>query len=328
MPTTQIPRGANLDLFIKKQTSFKVAASGEFNRTMAYSYAMAEAKPYEDDPLLGQVKQNTRDMTEPGPGLSTHSGQIVVPLDFSHLRYWLELALGTPTQSGTPSDFTNLFFSGSTELPEATIERRMAKASGTLFLNDVGVMVDRMTLQASRQAGYARLALDCVGYGQNSPGATIMGDPVGMVARDPVATALGIYKKNGTELGRVLECNLVYSNNLQGREEIGDARIGGFDIGDSSLTGSIRVRLTDTTLLDEAIAETAHVGELLFRKSATRLLAWKMPYVRMERPPIPNEGPGFVDVTYNLRAEQGEDTTAEAGAMLECTLKGAVGPWD
>jgi hypothetical protein len=38
----------------------------------------------------------------------------------------------------------------------------------------------------------------------------------------------------------------------------------------------------------------------------------------MERPPIAVEGPGFLDVTYNLRAEQDSDS-----AMLTAVLKGA-----
>jgi hypothetical protein len=43
-----------------------------------------------------------------------------------------------------------------------------------------------------------------------------------------------------------------------------------------------------------------------------------MPIVRLERPPIAAEGPGFLDVTYNLRAEQDSGS-----AMLTAVLKGA-----
>jgi hypothetical protein len=78
------------------------------------------------------------------------------------------------------------------------------------------------------------------------------------------------------------------------------------------------VRLTDTTLFDEAVATTPHSGELLFEKSAARALSLAMPVVRLERPPIAVEGPGFLDVTYNLRAEQDSDS-----AMLTAVLKGA-----
>jgi hypothetical protein len=80
----------------------------------------------------------------------------------------------------------------------------------------------------------------------------------------------------------------------------------------------LRVRLTDTTLFDEAVATTPHAGELLFEKSAARSLSLSMPIVRLELPPIAVEGPGFLDVTYNLRAEQDSDS-----AMLTAVLKGA-----
>jgi hypothetical protein len=65
------------------------------------------------------------------------------------------------------------------------------------------------------------------------------------------------------------------------------------------------VRLTDTTLFDEAVATTPHAGELPFEKSADRSLSLAMPIVRLERPPIAVEGPGFLDVTYNQRGRCG-----------------------
>ena len=86
----------------------------------------------------------------------------------------------------------------------------------------------------------------------------------------------------------------------------------------AKLTGTLRVRLTDTALFDEAVATTPHAGELLFEKSAVRSLSLAMPIVRLERPPIAVDGPGFLDVTYNLRAEQDSDF-----AMLTAVLKGA-----
>jgi hypothetical protein len=322
MPTAQLPRGSNLELSIKKQSAFKSPAAGNYLRTVAYSYAMNEARPLQDNPILGGLKHNTRDATAATQGVSTHSGQIEVPLDFSHVRYWLELALGAPVtsqpDSGDP-DFVHVFSSGLAVLPEATIERRMAKSSGAMFIQDVGVMVNGFSLQVSRQGGIQRVSLDCVGYGQNSLSVTAAGTPVSPVTEEPILAALGVYKKGGVALGRVLSFDLNYSNNLGAREEIGDWRVAGFDPDVASLTASMRVRLTDATLFDEAIANTPHEGELLFEKSATRALSFVMPTLRPERPPVPNEGPGFLDVTYSLRGEQTSDEP-----MLTATLKNGV----
>lgn len=316
MPTAQLPRGANLECLVKKQSAFKTPADGNYKRTLVYSFGMAEQAPFEDDNILGLTKDNTRDATQPGPGLSTMAGSIVAPLDFSHLRYWLELALGTPTTTGE-EDFVHTFESGAVALPEATIERVMARSGGSVFLQSVGVMVDRMTLAASRQAGFARMTLECVGYGENKLNATGAGTPVALATRDPIAAALGVYKIDSATAARVLEVNLTYANNLQPRDEIGDGRVSGFDIDVATLTGSLRMRFENMTLFDAAVAGTSHAGELLFEKSADRSLSWAMPAVRLERVGVPNEGPGGIDVTFNLRAEQMADAP-----MLTSVLKG------
>jgi hypothetical protein len=251
--------------------------------------------------------------------VASFAGPIVVPLDFSHLRYWLELLLGAPSTSGTAPNFVHTWNSGALALPEATIERKLARSGGSIFLQSIGVMVNRATLQASRQGGFARLSLDCTGYGEEKLSATVAGTPVEPAARDPIHAALGVYKKGGAPLGRVLEASLTYDNMLSPREEIGDVRVAGYDFSEpAKLTGTLRVRLTDTTLFDEAVATTPHAGELLFEKSAARSLSLAMPVVRLERPPIAVEGPGFLDVTYNLRAEQDSDS-----AMLTAVLKSA-----
>jgi len=320
MMTAQLPRGSNLELFMLKQSAFKTPASGNYLRVPVYSYGAVETAPNEDDPLLGLTKTNTRDMTAAAPGLPTTQGPIVAPLDFSYLRYWLELAFGAPVTTGAAGDFVHTFVSGGAVLPAATVERKMAKSSGSILLQTIGLMVNTMQIQASRQAGYARVSMDCVGYGEEPLVSTGAGTPEDLEARDPVAAALGVYKIAGSA-AEVLECNLTYNNNLQPLDTIGDAkgRVGGFDIGDASLSGTLRLRLRDTTLQAAAIAGTTHAGELLFQKSATRLLSWAMPIVRLERTGIANEGPGFIDVTFNLRAEQDA-----SGAALTATLKGGV----
>jgi hypothetical protein len=319
MPTEQLPRGSNLQLFINKQSAFKTPAAGDYLTTFAYSFGMAESRPNQDDPILGTPRQNDRDATEPSQDVASFAGPIAVPLDFPHLRYWLELLLGAPSTSGTAPNFVHTFTSGALVLPEATIERKLARPGGSIFLQSIGVMANRATLQASRQGGFARFSLDCTGYGEDKLAASEAGTPVVPVARDPIHAALGVYRKGGTPLGRVLEASLTYDNMLSPREEIGDVRVAGYDFSEpAKLTGTLRVRLTDTTLFDEAVATTPHAGELLFEKSAARSLSLAMPIVRMERPPIAVEGPGFLDVTYNLRAEQDSDS-----AMLTAVLKGA-----
>lgn len=322
MSSANLPRGGALQIFTLQQgTNFKTAAVGDYVPTLVYSYGVGKQKPLQDDPILGlaNVNNNAFDEISPAPGLTQVGGQIVAPLDFAHAGLWLESAFGAATVTGADPNFVHTFTSGKAVLPERTIERQMPKASGTIMLQTVGLMVDKVTLQASRTAGYARLAMDCVGYDEKDlNGVTATGTPPAMWDRDPIAAALGVYKIDGAAAA-LLECNVSYMNNLQPREELGDDRVAGYDPQTKKVSGTIRMRLRDLTLVNAAENGTSHQGELLFQKSTNRLLSWLMPVVRLERPVVNNEGPEGIDVTFNLRAEQ---TTA--APMLTVTLKSSV----
>jgi hypothetical protein len=320
MPTANRPRGGNLTILGRQQAGgFKVAATGDYQPLPVYSFGVGKQKPLQDDPLLGQTKHNSLDATAPAPGLATVSGPVVAPLDFSHAGPWLYSAFGAPAITGSNPNYVHTFTSGLAVLPERTIERAMAKASGSILLQTVGLMVDRLSVVARREAGYARLNLDCVAYDEADLGSSSgAGTPQDMWARDPIAAALGIYKIDSVAAG-LLECNLQFSNNLQPREEIGDDRMGGYEPGEKSLTGSIRLRLRDLTLVNAAEAGTPHAGELLFQRNGNRSLSFACPAVRLERPVINNEGPDGIDVTFNLRGEQ-----TAAAPMLTVVLKSAI----
>lgn len=320
MSSANRPRGGNAEFFIKEQAGgFSVAATGDYQPTLLYDYKVAKSKPLDHDPILGLSRHNSFDSTAPAPGLETLSGSAQAPLDFAHAGLWLKGAFGAPATSGAPSDYTHVFTSGLAVLPERTITRRMAKASGSIILQHPGIMVDGLSIQASRQGGYARLGLDLVGYDEVDLVSTLgAGTPGAIWARDPIAAAHGVYKIDSVQAA-VLECKLDYKNNLQSREEIGDARMAGYEPGEKTLTGSLRLRLRDLTLVNAAEAGTAHAGELLFQKSSVRLLKFEMPVVRLERPSLPVEGPDGIDVTFNMRAEQ-----SDSAPMVTATLKGGV----
>lgn len=319
MPTANRPRGGNLSILTRQQSGFKTAASGNYQPTILYKYGVAKSRPLENDPILGTTKQNSFDQTDPAPGLVNVAGSAEAPLDFSHAGLWLSSAFGAPATTGSSPDYQHVFTSALAVLPERTITRQMDKASGVVILQHIGVMVEKLSIQASRQAGYAKLGLDLVAYDEVDLGSSLgAGTPGAIWARDPIAAALGVYKIDGAQAA-LLECNLVYSNNLEGREEIGDERMSGYEPQTKSLTGSIRMRFRDTTLLSAAEAQTPHAGELLFQKSSARSLSFAMPVVRLERAGIQNEGPDGIDVTFNLRAEQ-----TDSAPMVTATLKSAI----
>ena len=322
MPTTpQLPRGANLSLYEKTQgVDFKSAATGDYAACNAYSFGLKAVRPPVKDPLLGLVNNNTRDETTMADGLTSAAGPIVVPLDCSQLGTWLFLALGAASSSGAPSDYSHVFTSGKTALPFKTIERGLVGPSAAQIRQFIGVMVNKFSIQASRKEGYARLSLDTLFYDEVNLGAASgAGTPSALPARDPLAETLGVYKMN-TVIADLMECNLTFSNDLQERSELGDHRMGGYDVGDFMLeSGSIRLRYRTDTLDTAAIAGTEHAGELLYQKTSVRSLSLAMPLVRLERAAEEISNRGVIEQTFKLHARQNE-----SNPLLTATLKGAL----
>ena len=202
-------------------------------------------------------------------------------------------------------------------LPEVTAERKLAKASGNIFIQQRGIMVNTMNVRAVRESGYARLTLGLVGYGEFNLGVSSgAGTPTAMLPRDPVPASIGVYKIDNVDTA-VLEVNLTFSNNLVELPLSSDERPSGFDLGDSSLGGSIRIRFRDMTLYDAAVAGTEHSGTLLFQKNANREFRWLMQRCRLQKTGVAVEGPGGIDQTFTLRCNQYQTLP-----MLVATLKG------
>jgi hypothetical protein len=320
MPTAQVPRGKAITLLIKDQSvDFKTPATGNYLTTLAYKYGVVEEQPLEDDPILGEALVNTRDDNAAADGLPDVKGQIAVPLDFSHFGYWLKSLFGAPATSGTTPDYTHVFTSGGLVLPEKTVEVQIPKSGGTILLQHVGLMVPKATLQVSRKAGFQQVLLDCTGYKENKLGSTGAGTPVAAVARDPIAAARGVYKIDGTVAGDIMEVSGTYDNNFDGKDEVGDDHIGGYDVGIATFRGTIKLRFRTTSMYDDAIAATEHAGEISFTKSPVRSLALAAPTLRLQRSGVPIEGPGRIEQTFNFRCRQ----TASV-PMLTATLKSAV----
>ena len=68
MPTNPATLGKTLDLLLRAESAYGTPASGNYLKTLAYNFAMRASTPLEDDPILGDARQNDRDATAPAPG--------------------------------------------------------------------------------------------------------------------------------------------------------------------------------------------------------------------------------------------------------------------
>ena len=320
MSTDTIFTGRESRLLVKDEASYGVAPSGNWLATYFYSSGLAAARPFEDDPVIGVGGATARDPFDPAPGLTAHGGALVVPLDLAHIGYWLKLAFGAPTTTGT-TDKTHVFTSGAVQLPTYAAE---IKAASGEFRQHLGLAARSIRFAMAKEAGFRRVDLDLVGKGEAKLGASGGGAPAAALDRVPLPGVVGVVRWNGTVVGKALAADLTYATGMDGERYLDGAtnpdEISGIvPAADPSLTGSIRVRAPVSTLDDAAIAGTPDDLEIEYALSATRSLLIAAPRVFLERSGRPIDGPGGLEQTLNLRAAQ-----TAAAAMATVTLKNAV----
>jgi hypothetical protein len=317
MPTDTTAKGRAIDVLTKVESAFATPPSGNWTQTLAYGpITLGESKGFEDDPILGAGLANNVDTSAPAPALPSAGGNIGIPLDLAHLGYWLAYAFGAPATSGTDPDYEHVFSSGLESIPTFAVE---IKKAASLFYTTLGCAVNRLTFNAQREAGYARIVAELIACKESKGTSTGGGTPAAMLARAPVAAFLPVFKINDSIAGQVLSMNAVYDNKLVGQDFLSadSSHIAGIERDvDATFTGSITARFKTATLHDLGIAASAFKGELLWQVSAARSLSLVAEAMRIERVPVEVAGPGGIDVTFPFRAEATADD-----AMLVATLK-------
>lgn len=314
-----LPRGQQIDILAKTQTDFSTPATGNYTKTYAYSVGLAQKQPLENDPLLGLPRNNDRDTLGSVLGLPSHDGSVEVPLDLAHFGFWLMGAMGTPTDSGLTPDFTHVFNSGAATLPYRTIELKVPTTGAAGFIQHVGTVVNRMTFNVSRAANYQRVGLDLLGRNENKLGATAGGTPAAPWALDRVLNTLPVFKQDGVVV-QIISLAATYDNKLRGLEFAGSDYVAGYDSDEeATFTGTIRLRFQTFAQYDQAAGNTPFAAQILWQKSATRLLQIDAPVMRLERVGVEVQGPGGIEQSFSFRAEQ-----SSTAPMMTATLKNGV----
>ncbi|WP_029066564.1 phage tail tube protein [Labrenzia sp. DG1229] len=304
MGTTAKPRGKTANLLFGTQTAFDTAAIGNYISTFFYSENLGESEPFEQNPLIGLARNNNRDATEPQPGLLTASGDIVVPLDANHFPYWLTMLFGAPVTSGA-GPYTHVWTSGSEELPWRTIE--VEKRAGAAFYQNIGVVTNGFSLDATRGGGFRQVTLNCLARNQVKLSSTGGGSPAAMVPTSLLPASQGLLRVNSVLAGNFLGASINYQNGFSEDGSINGTKfVAGFDLDDEAqLTGNGRVRYVDDTYFDIMSVGDPVALELEFGEAADAKINFAMPAVRFDRAPFaPINGPGRLESEFGFRAEQ------------------------
>ena len=320
MATAAAPRGSSAVALWKQESSYGVAASGNYARLPFYSDNIEEKQALADDPLLGLALQNPLDPSDPAPDLPAAAGQVVWPLDLAFVGFALDMVMGAPVTSGSNPDYQHIFSSGLAVIPHWTREIQLG---ASLFSQVTGVIGKKMTFNIGRKAGYDTVAVDYLGKKETKLISSGGGTPAAMPARVPLIAALPIFKLDSVQLGDLISATIVFDNGIVEQDYLGDAA--GYPLGHDtdgvpSLTGSIKVRLRTPTLWDQAkqlpAALDSALGEFLWQISASRSLLLSIGKMWFEPAGAPIANKGRIEQTFNFRGSQGAST-----AMLVATLK-------
>lgn len=314
-----LPRGLMIDILGKTQADFATPAAGDYTRTFCYQMRAGEKQALENDPLLGQPRNNDRDALGSVAGLPTHDGPVELPLCLNHIGWWLVSVFGLPDTTGADPNFVHAFASGAETIPYRTVEVKVPTTGVAAFLQHTGIIANRMTVEVARAANYQRVTLDLLGRKETKLLVTGGGNPAAPWALDRLLKTKGVLKID-TVAAEIVSINAVYDNKLKGLEFAGDSYVSGYDSDEeATFTGTMRVRFKDFAHYDRAAAGTPAALEFLWQSNANRLFSLAAPVVKFERVGVEIGGPGGIEQSFNFRAEQ-----SAVAPMLTVTLKNGI----
>ncbi|ODN70218.1 phage tail tube protein [Methylobrevis pamukkalensis] len=318
MPTLRQPDGKELRLYHLEEDDFGAAVSGgDYIPTVCYSFGLRPARPLEADNLLGETLTTVRDPGAPAPGLTDVSGQVVVPLDFRHIGYWLKLLFGAPVTTGSAT-YAHVFTSGGVELPTWHLPAPI----GTARAVHSGVAAKTIQFQLGQEAGYRRATIALMGKDTAYPSSFDLGTTPAMLARAPFAASKGVLAIGGEPVANLLGFDGTYDNMMEAERFVdGSDTVSGFAPGsaDPSFTGSLRLRWLDRAYEELALAGAASAMTITYQTSSSLKLVLSAPATYFERGGPEIGGPGRIEQTVGFRCAQ-----SASAAMLTATLTNDV----
>jgi hypothetical protein len=288
-------QGARAQMALAFETVYGTPPASGFTRMPFASTTLGAEQPLQTSELLGYG----RDPQAPIKDAGTADGDVVVPIDAAAFGFWLRAAFGAPITTGVEAPFSHEFRSGNWSLPSFAIETAMPEVPR--YAMYAGCMVDSLSWQMAR-SGLLTATASIVAQGETVAAVTGAGSPA-EVALKRFGHFNGAISRNGAPIGKVVSADITYTNTLDRIETIrADGKIDGADPSMAALTGSVQVRFSDQTLVQQAIngepCELAFSYTLVTGESLTLMAhAGYLP-----RPRIEISGPQGVQATFDWQA--------------------------
>lgn len=286
-------------------------ASGYFRLPFA-SADFGDSQPLLASELLGYG----RDPLPPSPDVITTDGDAVVPIDLRAWGVWLKGAFGDPTTSGS-DPYTHVFNSGSWDLPSLSLEKGFPEIPNFEMVS--GLRVGSLNWRAQR-GGLLTARVGLIGQGSTDATTSQAGTPTDF-AITRFGQFNGLIERNGSALGNVVGATVTYDNGLDPVPTIrNDGNIDAVDPTVAALSGELEVRLADTVLIDQAVANGSCTLKLGFvRDAGTAEFTLDVHEAYLSKPRRSVTGPGGVQVTFQWQASQAS-SGANLGTMCTATL--------
>lgn len=304
--------GANARVYGKVETTYGTAATGNYNQLpFIPPFDLGSVQAFNTPDVIGVGA--TRDPADPTKDVVDINGSAVVPVDLVNSGHWLKMLLGAPTTSGA-SDFTHTFKSGGATLPSYSIELALPDVPEYALMT--GVRAGSLAMEFG-PSGSPRMTIGMIGQSETRAGSSGAGTPAA-AAFTAFNAFQGSIKRNTVSIASVVGATLNFSNGLEAVRTIrSDGKIEGADPGLTNVSGTVRVRYADTTLMTDATGASSVAIELAYTNSATKSLALTIPRAWLAKPKVGVQGPGGVEATFEF---QGSYDTTEACA-LKAVLK-------
>jgi len=321
---TNTVRGKSVPLYLGPQIDFSSAAVADsYHNSYMYSLTPGGGQSFENDAILGGDFHNDRDMTQPAPGLAESSVSLVAPMCLNHLGYILEGAFGAPTfTAGTPNVRT--YTSGGGTLPAQTLAYLLKAGDGRRL---TGFTVGKIGFNIGRQGGFGRVSVE---------GAARKYERMSDLALGTIPTALpltripayrGILRVDGIAEATLITASPSYDNGLDLVDfATDDQYLGGIEPGDGKYSCPITVRYKNSYFADKAAEAFDDTGffpvEQEWQGKNGNKLVFTAPRCRVAPASEPITGPGGIQVSYDLVAEQSATAPALTVALHNTVADG------
>lgn len=256
-----------------------------------------------------------RDPADPFYDAVTADGSLSIPVDLSAIGFWLKMLFGSPVTTGT-TNFVHTFRSGSaTPLPSFSCE--VGYPDVPTYVLMTGCKVGSLSVQQA-PTNRPQATVSILGQDATRSGTSVDAVPTLQTGYQQFNNFQATISRNNVALGYVTGATFNFSNGLEAIRDIGSGNnIREALEQDTAVSGTLNVRLSETTLLTDSEGTAPVELDMLWTIDANRSIEFTVPRAYLPRRKATVQGRAGVDVTFDFTAS----FDATAGCAFQAVLR-------